>query len=78
MLEEPLKIFRRWWNVVKSEKFPDEIHIRAPGKIDFLDTVRCIELGCERFCEGSYAGMTRVNERAVDVEQNESHHASGS
>lgn len=74
-LEEPLEIFRRRCNPVEAEKFAHQIHIRPPGKIDFFDAVEGVKFGREGPGKRFNAGATGVNERAVNVEQYESHHA---
>jgi hypothetical protein len=73
-LEEPLKIFRCGRDVVKAEKFADKIHIGAPGEPDFINAVAHVELRGEGFGEGLRTGAARVNERAVNIKQNQSHH----
>ena len=67
-LEEPLEIFRRGRNAVKPEKFADEIHVGAPGELDFFDAVGRVELGGKGFGKSLRSGAARVNERAVNVE----------
>src|SRR5271154_5374642 len=74
-LEETLKIFRRGGNVVVLEKFADEADIRASGKFHFFQAVVGFELGRKSFGESLRAGVARVNERAVNVEQNQFYHA---
>jgi hypothetical protein len=62
---------------VKAEEFAHQIHIRAPGEIDFLNAVEGIEFRGERFGKRLDARAAGVNQRAVNVEQYESHHAPG-
>ena len=57
-----------------AEKFADEAHVGTPGELDFLDAVARVELGGEGLGEGLRTGPPCMNERAVNVKQNQSHH----
>ena len=74
-LEESPEIFRRGRNLVQAEKFAHEIHVRPPGEIDFFNAVVGVEFRGERFGKRLDARAAGVDERAVNVEQYESHHA---
>ena len=41
-VEEMLEILRRRRDVVETEKFAHQIHIRAPGEIDFFNAVQAL------------------------------------
>jgi hypothetical protein len=60
---------------VNFEKFADEAHVRASGEFYFFDAVMKVEFGRECFGECLRAGVACVDERAVNVEQNEPNHA---
>jgi hypothetical protein len=59
---------------VKAEKFADEIHIGASGEPDFINAIARVELRGEGSGKGLRPGAARVNERAVNIKQNEPHH----
>jgi hypothetical protein len=59
---------------VDFEKFADEAEIGAPGELHFFRTVMEVEFRRKGFFESLRAGVARVDERAVNVEQNEFHH----
>jgi hypothetical protein len=73
-IEKPPEIFRCGRDVVKAEKFADQIHIGASGKPDFLNAVARVELRGEGPGKGLRTGPPRVNERAINIKQNEPHH----
>jgi len=60
---------------VHLEKFADEAHVGAPGELHFFRAVVQVEFRGERFFESLRSGMACVDERAVNVEQNQFHHA---
>jgi hypothetical protein len=74
MLEELLEIFRRLSEAVDAEKFAHQADISAPGEPHLFRAVMEIELFGKGLRECRRAGPARVNERAVDIKQNESHH----
>jgi hypothetical protein len=74
-LEKPLEILRCGRDVVVAEKFADETHVGAPGEPDFINAVAHFELRGEGFGESLRTGASRVNERAVNIKQNQSYHA---
>jgi len=75
ILEEAPEIFRRGGNVVVAEKFADEADVGAPGELHFFQAVVGFEFGGKGLGESLRAGVARVDERAVNVEQNQFYHA---
>ena len=59
---------------MNTEKFADETHVGAAGELDLFDAVVRVELGGKGFGESLRTGPPRVNERAVNIKQNQSHH----
>ena len=74
-LKKLREMFRRFGQRVDFEKFADKAHVGAPGEFYLFGAVMQVEFRRESFFESLRAGVTRVNERAVNVEQNEPHHA---
>jgi hypothetical protein len=74
-LKKSPEIFRRGGDVMKTKKFAHETHIGAAGEMDFFDAIRGVEFRGKRFRKRFYARTTSMDECAVNVEQNESHHA---
>ena len=74
-LEKPPEIFRRGRDVVEAEKFAGEAEIGAAAKPDFFHAFRRLEFRGDGLAKRARAGAARVNERAVNIKQNESHHA---
>jgi hypothetical protein len=60
---------------VDFEKFADQAHIGAPGKLHLFRTMMKVEFGRERFGERLCSGVSGMNERAVNIEENEPNHA---
>ena len=75
ILEEAPEILRCRRNPMNPEEFTHQIHIRPPGKADFFNTIKCVELCGERLRKRLNTGAAGVNERAVNVEQNQFYHA---
>ncbi len=74
MLEELGEIFRRFGAAVNAEKFADQAHIGAPGELHLFRAVMEIEVPGKSLRERRRAGPARVNERAINIKQNQSHH----
>jgi hypothetical protein len=60
---------------VELEKFTDKAHVSAPGELHFFGAVMQVEFRRKRFSERLRSGVPRVDERAVNVEENEPDHA---
>ena len=75
MLKKFAEMFRRGGDIVDAEKFADEADIGAPGKLHLLRSVMEVELLGKSLRERRRARAARVNERAVDVEENKPNHA---
>ena len=58
-----------------AEKFAHEADVGAPGELHLFQAMVKIEFRGEGFLESLRAGMARVDERAVNVEENEPNHA---
>jgi hypothetical protein len=69
------KMFRRFRQIVDFEKFADEADVGSPGEFHFFRTVMEVEFRRKRFFESLRSGVARVDERAVNIEQNEPNHA---
>lgn len=74
-LEEPLEVFSGRRHLVQAKEFADEVDIGAPGELDPLDSVGQVEFRGEDAGKSLDAGAARVDQRAVNVEENQSHHA---
>ena len=57
------------------EKFADEADVGATGELHFFRAMMEAEFRGKGFGECLRAGMARVDERAVNVEQNQFYHA---
>jgi hypothetical protein len=77
-LKKSPEIFRSGGDVMKAEQLAHEAHIGAAWKIDLFDAVMSVEFRGKRFRKRFYTRTAGMDERAVDVEQNEPHHAPGS
>ena len=73
--EELCKMFRRLRQSMDFEKFPDEADVGAAGELHLFRAVMKAEFRGKGFGEGLRAGVARVDERAVNVEQNQFYHA---
>jgi len=60
---------------VDAEKFAHEAHVRAPGELHLFRTVMEVELRGEGFGERPRARAAGVDQRAVNVKENEPDHA---
>ena len=76
--EEAPKMFGVRFDVVLPEKFAHQAHVGATGKLHFLRAVRDAEFRRKRFGKRLDAGAARVDERAVNVEENEFDHSTQS
>ena len=74
-LEKLREMFRRLRQAVDAEKFADEADVGAAGELHFFRAVMQLEFRGKRFGKRLRAGVARVDERAVNVEQNQFHHA---
>ena len=72
--EKAPEILRRGRDAVKPEKFAGEAGIGASAEPDFIHAFRHLEFRGNGFAKCARAGAARVNERAVNVEQNEPDH----
>jgi len=75
--KEAAEVFRAGRNVVVEKKFADEVYIGAPGKLDPLNPVGEVEFRGEDAGKSLDASPARVNERAINVKEHQSHHALG-
>ena len=75
VVEKFSEIFRRGRDAVDAEQFAHEAHVRAPGKTDHVNAGVRIERRRERPRKGVSARAAGVDERAVNVEQNQFYHA---
>ena len=74
VLEEAFEMFRGGGNVVKPEKFPHQADVRPSGKFHPLETVRRSELRGKHLRERFHTRATGVNQRSINVEQNQPYH----
>ena len=75
VLEKRPKIFRRFRHAVDLEKFAHQAHIRAPGKFHALRAMMQAEDVAERARKRHRTRPARVNERAVNIKENQPDHA---
>src|SRR5207342_127599 len=68
------KILRRRKDFVITKKLPHQAEVRAAGELQALKVIARAKLGFENFLECLHAGAARVNERAVNVKQDQSYH----
>ena len=76
-LEEPLKVLRRRRDLVEAEELAHEADIGAPGELQPLEPVHGIELGGKRLGKSLHPRAARVDQRAVNIKENQPHHAPG-
>jgi hypothetical protein len=70
-----VEMLRPLVETVNFKKFPHQAHVRATGKLHVFRPVMEIEFRGKSFGERLRARAARVDERAVNVEQNEPDHA---
>jgi serine O-acetyltransferase len=73
-VEEQAEIVCGGFEAMPGEQLPRDAGVRAAGELHVLDGVSDFELGGEGELEGFDARAIRVNERAIDIKQNQSHH----
>jgi len=73
-VEKPAGILRARLNPVLEKELPGERRVGPTGELQTLGPIREIELGGERAGERFHASAARANQRAVNVEQNQSDH----
>ena len=73
-LEEPREVGIRRRDAVQPKEFADEADIGASGEFHPLDAVTRAELGGEHLRKRPDARASGVDERAINVEENESNH----
>lgn len=73
-LEEAAEMFGIGLDVIEPEKFAHQTDIRAAGELHFLCAVWNAELQREHLCKCLDACAARVNERAINVEEDEFDH----
>jgi len=72
--KELLEMRRRLIEAMNLEKFAHETHVRPPRKLHFFRTVMKIEFRRKRLRKRPRPGMPGVNERAVNIEKDQTNH----
>ena len=73
--EKLREMFRRFRQVVDAEEFADQADVGTAGEFYFFGAVMQLEFRGKGLGESLRAGVAGVDERAVNVEQNQFHHA---
>ena len=74
-IEEAARVLGSVRDAVMREQFADQSGVRAPGEGEMLGAIGNLELHRERAPERAHAGPAGLNQRAIDVEQDEFDHA---
>ena len=74
-VEEPVKVLWGRRDLVEAEELAYEAQVGAPGEFQPLKPVRRVELALKDPGKGLHPRAARVNQRAINVEQNQSYHA---
>src|SRR5664280_434339 len=73
-MKEALEIFRSGLDQMELEKLAHHAQVGAPGKFEAFKAVHCPEFLREDFGKGRDARAPGVDERAVNIKQNEPNH----
>ena len=74
-IEKPLKILGRGCDLMIAEEFADQTGVRPPSELQAFEPVHRIEFRRKYFGKSLYSGAAGMDQRAVNIKQDQTHHA---
>src|SRR5262245_22310935 len=72
---EPLKIVRRFGNLMYSEKLPEQAHICSARELEIFKTIHGLEFGFKNLRKRLHPGPSGPSQRTINVKQSKADHS---